>query len=178
MANLKLLYSSSQIAEQVKRLAESIQRDNQGGKLLLVGILKGVFVFMADLVRYLNVPVEVDFLGLSSYRLGSQSSQKVIITKDLTVPIEGKNVLVVEDIIDTGLTTRFALDYLRRRDAASLKVCVLLDKTHRRTSPIDADYVGFHLEEGFVVGYGTDYAEKYRNLPDIYCLGLETEDSP
>lgn len=172
---LVLLYPKEEIAERVRELAKAISRDYYGRELVLVGILKGAFVFMADLVRHLMIPVMVDFIGLSSYGSRRESSGEVILTKDLQIPIEGKDVLVVEDILDTGLTTDRVLKRLQERRPASLKLCALIDKKERRRIPVAVDYVGFELDKGFVVGYGIDYGEQYRYLPDIYRLeGTET----
>jgi hypoxanthine phosphoribosyltransferase len=162
------LYSRSEIAERVEGLAEAISCDYANKDLVMVGILKGAFVFMADLIRCLRVPIVVDFVGLSSYGFGNQPSQHIVLTKGLLVSIEGKDVLVVEDILDTGLSVDFVQKYLRERRAGSLRLCALIDKTERRIVPVAVDYVGFKLDKGFVVGYGIDYAERYRHLPDIH----------
>lgn len=175
MERLTLLYSREEVAGRVEELAEEISRDYAGRELVIVGILKGTFVFLADLIRCLKVPVVVDFVGLSSYGLGSESSQQVALTKDLQVSIEGEDVLVVEDILDTGLTVDFVMKFLRERRPASLKLCALIDKRERRIVPVAVDYVGFELDKGFVVGYGIDYAERYRHLPDIHRIELENE---
>lgn len=172
---LVLLYTREEIAERVRELAKAISRDYQDKELILVGILKGAFVFLADLIRHLTVPVTVDFIGLSSYGLGSKSSGEVVLTKDLQIPIEGRDVLVVEDILDTGLTTDLILKQLQERKLASLKLCTLIDKRERRRVPVAVDYVGFELDKGFVVGYGIDYAEQHRHLPDIYVVNLPEE---
>lgn len=169
---LTLLYSKEEIAGRVKELAEAINRDYADRELILVGILRGTFVFLADLVRSLKIPVVVDFMGVSSYGLSNESSQQMTLTKDLQVSIEGKDVLVVEDILDTGLTVDFALKFLGPRRPTSLKVCALIDKSERRLVRVSADYVGFELDRGFIVGYGIDYGERYRHLPDIYRVEL------
>jgi len=167
---LKLLFSKAQIEEVVTRLALQISRDYEGKRPLLIGVLKGAFVFLADLIRKLTIPVEVDFVRLSSYGLGSESSGQVKFTKELETEIEGKDVIVVEDIIDTGLSLKVLIEVLKERKPKSLRVCCLLDKKFRRTVPLEVDYVGFEIEQGFVVGYGIDYAEKYRELPEIYVV--------
>ena len=168
MERLISLYSRREIAERVAGLAEAISCDYANKELVMVGILKGAFVFMADLIRCLKVPSVVDFVGLSSYGLGNQPSQQIVLTKDLQVSVEGKDVLIVEDILDTGLSVDFVQKYLRERRAGSLRLCALIDKTERRIVPLAVDYVGFKLDKGFVVGYGIDYAERYRHLPDIH----------
>lgn len=173
MERLTLLYSRSEIATRVEKLAGEIHRDYAGKEIVLIGILRGTFVFLADLVRQLKLPIILDFVGLSSYGLGAESTQKITLTKDLQVEIEGKDVLVVEDILDTGLTVDFVLKFLREKRPASVKVCALIDKRERRVVSVDVDYVGFRLDRGFVVGYGIDYAERYRNLPEIYRLEID-----
>lgn len=138
---------------------------------LLVGVLKGCFVFMADLVRHLDMPLEVEFLSLSSYgRARARSSGVVRVLRALRTPVKGRHVLVVEDIIDTGLTLRFTLDYLQRRGPASLRVCALFDKPARRQVEVPVDYRGLTIPDVFVVGYGLDYDERFRNLPGLYSL--------
>lgn len=134
---------------------------------MLVGILKGSFVFLADLIRNLDVPVEVDFVRMASYGASMESSGKVKFTKDLEIPLGGRDVLVVEDIVDSGRTLKELLCELARRGPRSIRSCCLLDKRHRREVPLEIDYVGFVMDEGFVVGYGLDWAESYRHLPDI-----------
>ncbi len=176
MADRRLLFSAREIAERVGRLGEEIQRDYRallrpGEKLLCVGVLNGAFVFMADLVRALEaLPVDLDFIRLSSYQNRTTSSAELIMTKDLEKDVAGRHVLVVEDIVDCGLTLSWLLDLLRRRGASSLKVAVALDKKARRQVPLSPDYAAFSLADGFVVGYGLDYAEDYRHWPDLYEL--------
>ncbi len=172
---LTLLYTREEIAKQVAKLAEEISDDYREKDLVLVGILKGAFLFLADLIRYLTVPAMVDFIGLSSYGFGREPSDEIILTKDLQLTIEGRDVLVVEDILDTGLTTDLAMKRLQTRRPASLKLCALIDKRERRKVPVTVDYVGFTLDHGFVVGYGIDYAERYRHLPDLYIVNLPGE---
>ena len=159
-----------EIAAAVKRLATEIRRDYLGKHPLLVGILKGSFMFMADLIRLLDLTLEVEFLRLSSYGSGTQSSGKVRVVQGLHASIKGRDVLVIEDIVDTGLTTRFLLEYLRKKRPASLKLCVLTDKPSRRRTPVAIDYLGFTVPDKFLVGYGLDWDEKFRNLPDICVL--------
>jgi hypoxanthine phosphoribosyltransferase len=164
------LLSSESIAERVRELGASITRDYEGRSLVLVCILKGSFIFAADLVRAIGVPVRVEFLGVRSYGQGTTSSGVVQITQDLNNPIEGEDVLLVEDIVDTGLTIAHLLDLLRTRLPRSLKVCALLQKPSRLCTPVPIEYLGFTIEDRFVVGYGLDRAEAYRNLPYIGIL--------
>lgn len=173
MERLIPLYSRREIANRVEGLAEAISYDYANKELVMVGILKGAFVFLADLIRCLRIPTVVDFVGLSSYGLGNQSSRQIVMTRDLQLPVEGKDVLVVEDILDTGLSVDFVLSYFRKRRPGSLRLCALIDKTERRTIPLTVDYVGFKLDKGFVVGYGIDYAERYRHLPDIHRVEFD-----
>lgn len=163
----KILFSQSRIAAAVKRLAREIRLDYRGKNPLLVGVLKGSFIFMADLIRKLNIPLEVDFIHLSSYSNGMESSGEIILLHDLRSSIKDRHILIIEDIIDTGLTTRFLINYLNQRGPASLKLCALSDKPSRRKVPVTIDYLGFTLPDKFIVGYGMDWNEKYRNLPDI-----------
>jgi len=163
----KLLYSRDEIAEAIKRLAGEIRRDYESKHPVIVGILKGSFMFIADLIRELGMPVEVEFVVLSSYGSGTESSGRIRMAKGLSTDIKGRHVLVVEDIIDSGYTIRFLLDYLRRQRPASFKLCVLLDKPERRKVPVAVDYRGFMVPNKFVVGYGIDWDEKFRYLPDI-----------
>jgi len=167
---LKILISRGEIAKAVDRLASQIKRDYQGKQPLLIGVLKGSFVFMADLIRQLDLPLELEFIKLSSYGSARESSGKVRIVQGLKTPIKGRDVLVVEDIVDTGITTSFLLDYLRKRKPASLKLCALTDKPSRHKVPVSIDYLGFTVPDEFIVGYGIDCDEKFRNLPDIYAL--------
>ena len=156
-----------EIAKKVEELAKQIEKDYEGEQLLVVGILKGASVFVSDLIRKINLDVNIDFMSVSSYGNGTESSGTVRILKDLDVDIAGKNVLIVEDIIDSGLTLSNLVKELEIRNPKSLKLCTLLDKPERRTSNIPVDYVGFVIEDKFIVGYGIDWAEKYRNLPYI-----------
>jgi len=167
------LYSRARIAARVRALARAIRADYEGHDLVAVGVLKGAFVFLADLVRALGRPVTIDFVGLSSYGSGVASSGTVTVTRPVHVPIAGRDVLVVEDILDTGLSMRFLLEYLEARTPRSVRVCALLDKPERRVEPVTAHYVGFVAPAGFVVGYGIDFDERYRYLPDIYRLAEE-----
>jgi hypoxanthine phosphoribosyltransferase len=167
---LEILISRDEIAKAVNRLAREIKRDYQGKQPLLIGVLKGSFVFMADLIRQLDLPLELDFVRLSSYGAARESSGNVRVVQELKTPVKGRDVLVVEDIVDTGITTSFLLDYLRRGKPASLKLCALTDKPSRRRVPVSIDYLGLSLPDKFVVGYGLDCDERFRNLPDIYAL--------
>lgn len=171
---ISTLISQEELEKRIRELAIEISRDYQGRDLLLVGVLKGSFMFLADLIRQLDYKVAVDFMGTSSYGASTQSSGEVRITKDLEQSVSGKHVLLVEDIVDTGLTLRYLLDTLRTRQPASLKICALLDKPARRRVRIGLDYYGFIIPNAFVVGYGLDYQEKYRGLP--YVGVLEEED--
>ena len=165
-----LLFAADDIAHQVQRLAGEISADYQGKNIILVGVLKGAFIFLADLVRQLTVPTELDFVRLASYGAGTKSIGKVRIIADVALNLEERNVLIVEDIVDTGLTTTFLREHLLLKKPRSLRICTLLDKTERRTTTIPLDYVGLELGKGFVVGYGLDCNEAYRNLPEIYEL--------
>lgn len=161
------LLSEEEIKSKVKELAKRIDEDYNGEDILLVGILKGASVFVADLMREIHANVNIDFMSVSSYGNGTTSSGTVRIIKDVDVDIRGKNVLIVEDIIDSGITLRNLVDTMQTREPKSLKLCTLLDKPHRRKANVFVDYVGFVVEDKFIVGYGIDYAEKYRNLPYI-----------
>ncbi len=166
----QIIFSRQEIEAVVSRLAAEITKDYQDKCPLLIGILKGSFVFMADLVRLLDFPLEVDFIRLSSYGRGKESSGMVKVVQGLHSRVRGREVLVVEDIVDTGLTIAFLLDYLRRKKPASLKLCALTDKPSRRQIPVTIDYLGFTVPDKFLVGYGLDWDEKFRNLPDICVL--------
>ena len=161
MATIDVMISEEEIAKKVEELAKQIEKDYEGEQLLVVGILKGASVFVSDLIRKINLDVNIDFMSVSSYGNGTESSGTVRILK------AGKNVLIVEDIIDSGLTLSNLVKELEIRNPKSLKLCTLLDKPERRTSNIPVDYVGFVIEDKFIVGYGIDWAEKYRNLPYI-----------
>jgi bifunctional protein TilS/HprT len=165
----RLLFSKNQIQRRVKLLAKQISSDYQGQELILVGILKGVVCFMSDLMMNMSIPVAIDFMAIST--LDRKVDSAVQIMKDLDTDIENKHVLMVEDIVDTGMTLNYVLNYLSARRPASLKVCTLLDKRVRRLIDVPIDYVGFEVPDEFVVGYGLDVAGKYRNLPDIGILG-------
>ena len=169
-SQLKILISRDEVAKAVARLAHEINRDYQGKRPLLIGVLKGSFVFMADLIRHLDLPLELEFVKLSSYGSAKESSGKVKVVQGLQTPIEGRDILVVEDIVDTGITTSFLLDYLKKEKPASLKLCALTDKPSRHKVSVSIDYLGFTVPDKFIVGYGIDCDEKFRNLPDIYTI--------
>jgi len=166
----RVLIPQDKIRQAVAKLAAEIRRDYQGKQPLLIGILKGSFVFMADLVRELGLPVEVDFVKLSSYGSGTETSGKVKVVQGLKTPIKGRDVLVVEDIVDTGLTVSFLMDYLQKKKPASLRLCALVDKPSRHKVPVTIDYLGFTVPNKFIVGYGIDWNEKFRYLRDICCI--------
>ncbi len=168
----EVLYSQEQIKTRVRELAVQISRDYEGKELIVIGVLKGAFIFMADLIRCLTIPCRVDFVRLASYGAEAVSSGKVVMTKDIETSIKDQEILIVEDVVDTGLTLSFLINWLQERNPRSLKVCAMLDKRQRRQVPFEADYVGFTIEDGFVVGYGLDFNEKARFLPDI-CLVTE-----
>jgi hypoxanthine phosphoribosyltransferase len=169
-ANLEVLLDREQIARRVAELGEEISRDFRGESLLLVGVLKGAAVFLADLARAISVDATFDFIAVASYGGGMKAAGAVRMIKDVDTPIEGKNIIVVEDILDTGLTLHFLCKLLRQHGPKCLKIAACLDKPARRLEQIEADYVGFRIPNRFVVGYGMDYAERYRNLPDICTL--------
>jgi hypoxanthine phosphoribosyltransferase len=166
---IEILYTREQISERVAEIGAQITRDLQGEKLVMVGVLKGAAPFLADLARTVRLDATFDFVATSSYGKGQRSSGAVKLIKDLDEPIEGKNVLVVEDILDTGLTLSYLRKIFLQQHPKSLRIVTLLDKPSRRLEKIEADYVGFSIPNLFVIGYGMDYAERYRNLPDI-CL--------
>jgi len=169
----KVLVTEEEIDKKVKELGREITRDYQGKDLMLVGILKGAVVFMSDLMRAIDRPVFIDFMDVSSYGSSSISTGNVKIIKDLDYDIENKHILIVEDIIDTGQTLAYLKDNLTRRGAKSVKVCAFLDKADRRLADVPIDYCGFSIPDEFIVGYGLDYAEKYRNFPYIGALKEE-----
>lgn len=170
----RILITKEQIDSKLEELGKKITRDYKGkDNILLVGVLKGAVVFMADLIRYIDLPLQVDFMAVSSYGASTESSGVVRILKDLEENLEGKNLLIVEDIIDSGLTLSYLYNILKSRNPASIKICALLDKPERRKVDIKVDYLGFEIPDYFVVGYGLDYDEKYRNLPYICVLKSE-----
>ena len=167
---MTLLYPRAEIALRVDALAREIDRDYAGRDLLMVGILKGSFLFIADLVRAISTPADVDFVRIASYGSDTRSSGIVEIRKDLEMPIRGRHILIVEDIVDSGYTLEALCNLLLLREPASLRVCTLVDKRALRATEVPVDYVGFTLEQGFIVGYGLDYDERFRGLPDIYLV--------
>lgn len=171
--NVKVLISEEQINEKLKELANQIMKDYEGKTIHLIGILRGSVVFMVDLARYLDQDVLFDFMDVSSYGDGTESSGSIKILKDLDEPLTGKDVLIVEDIIDSGRTLSHLKEMLLGRNPKSLKICTLLDKPDRRVSDVTPDYVGFTIPDEFVVGYGLDYAQRYRNLPFIGIVSFE-----
>ena len=169
----RVLISEEEIQQRIRELADQINRDYEGKQLLLLCILKGGLMFLADLAKHITVPLAMDFIGISSYGDATQSSGIVRITKDLEDSIEGKHVLIIEDIIDSGLTLSYLVNNLAIRKPASLKICTLLDKQVNREVDIPVDYVGFTVPNEFLVGYGLDYCELYRNIPYIFVLKRE-----
>jgi hypoxanthine phosphoribosyltransferase len=169
---IRPVITREQIQDRLRELAAEINRDYAGRELIIVGVLKGVFIFLADLVRLLDIPVRIDFVRLRSYGDCATSSGRVEITKEVEVSLRDQDVLVVEDIIDSGLTLQYLLQYLQQQQPRSLKICCLTDKKERRSIAVPIDYVGFVVEKGFLVGYGLDYAEDHRQYPDICELEL------
>ena len=164
---LQKLIDRKDIKKAVKRIASEISRDCSGKNPLFIGVLKGAFIFLSDLIRQLDFNVETEFIRLSSYGNKTETSGKVIEVLGLNCEIKNRNVIVVEDIVDTGYTTSFLLDWLKKKKPASLKLCALTSKPARRKVPIEINYLGFTVPDKFIVGYGIDFNEKYRNLPDI-----------
>lgn len=167
--------SPEELQQRIGELADQINRDYETKHLVLIGILKGAFVFLADLMRHLSIPIEVDFVRLASYGDGSETSGSVCITKDIELPIQDRDVLVIEDIVDTGITLDWLLKHLRAYNPRSIKVCALIDKTERRQIDLHPDYTGIRMKKGFVVGYGLDFSEKHRNLPGIFEVRFSEE---
>lgn len=165
---LRILITAEDIAKRIKELAKEIEKDFGDEPLVFIGTLKGAFIFLADLVRHIQKEdIFIDFIRVKSYGYSDKSSGEVIITKDIEIPIEGKNVILVEDIIDTGITLDFLKKHLALHKPKTIKICALIDKKERRKVEINPDYVGFKIEKGFLVGFGLDYAERYRHLPQI-----------
>lgn len=165
-----VLYTEEQILARIRNMGEQLTAEYRGKFPLLVGVLKGAVMFMSDLVKRMTIPLEIDFIAISSYGTSTRSSGVVRILKDLDQDVDGRHVLIVEDIVDTGLTLAYLRDVLVRRNAASVKIAALFDKPGRRQVPIEPDYCGFTVPNAFIVGYGLDYAERYRNLPDVGIL--------
>jgi hypoxanthine phosphoribosyltransferase len=172
MAELIPVITKDQIDRSVQRLAERISEDYQDGDLVLIGVLKGAFIFLADLARHLSIPVQIDFIAASSYGDGTQTSGSVKVSKKPGIDLINKDVLLVEDIIDTGLTVEYLSEYLESLGARSVKLCALIDKQERRAKEIRIDYACHVIKEGFLVGYGLDYADNYRQLKEVYNLKL------
>ena len=170
LEEVEVLFTEEDVRLKIIELGREITHDYAGQEILVVGILKGAFIFMADLVREIDLPLQLDFMDVSSYGHSTVSSGEVRIMKDLEESIEGKNVLIVEDIIDTGLTLNYISEILKKRGPKSLRICCLLDKPSRRKSTIKPDYTGFSIEDLFIVGWGLDYAERYRNYPVVGIL--------
>jgi hypoxanthine phosphoribosyltransferase len=170
MSSLRVLLTAQQIEARIEELAAQIDRDYPEGPVYLVGILKGACIFLADLARAMKTPARLEFVGISSYGRGKSSSGEVKLTKDLDVSVEGHDVIVVEDIVDTGITLSYLMHVFQQRRPRSLRVATLLDKPDRRQRTVKVDYVGFRIPDEFVVGYGLDFAEDYRNLRDVCVL--------
>jgi hypoxanthine phosphoribosyltransferase len=172
MPSFRVLLSAEQIQKRIAEMGAEIDRDYPGGEpIYLIAVLKGAFIFMADLARAMKTPARIEFIGISSYGKGKTTSGQVQLTKDLDAPIEGHHVIIVEDILDTGITLNYLTTLMAQRKPKSLRIVTLLDKPERRQSPVKANYIGFTIPDEFVVGYGLDYAEDYRNLKDVCVMG-------
>lgn len=171
---LKPLLTRDQIAKRVSEMGQQITREFEGQSVVLIGVLKGACLFLSDLARQIELDATFDFIAVSSYGAQKQSAGEVQLIKDVTTPLQNQNVILVEDILDTGLTISFLKKLFAARQPRSLKIAALLDKISRRQTPVVGDYVGFQIPDEFVVGYGLDYAERYRNLPDICILVSDT----
>ena len=169
----QVLFAREEVEAVVNRLAAEVRRDYQGKRPLLIGVLKGSFVFMADLIRLLDFPLEVEFITLSSYGRGRSTPGALKVVKGLRAEVKGRDVLVIEDIVDTGHTISFLLDYLGKKKPASLRLCALTDKPSRREVPVAIDYLGFTVPDKFIVGYGIDWDERFRYLPEICFVEVE-----
>ncbi len=169
----KVLFSAEQLHEITERIGEQVSFDYQGKNLLLVSVLKGSVVFMADLMRAIKIPCRIDFMSVSSYGAGTKTSGVVKITKDLDINLEGYDLLIVEDILDSGMTLHYIIEMLKARHPASVRICTLFDKPERRVAEVHADYVGAQVPDAFIVGYGLDYDQRYRNLPFVGVLKPE-----
>lgn len=172
MSDLISVLNKNEIAQSVFSTAQKISSDFKNRDLVMVGVLKGAFIFLSDLVRNLTIPVTIDFVSTSSYGSGTSSSGQIKLTKEIEIDINKKNVIIVEDIVDTGLTVAFLIHYLKSLGAEKVKICTLIDKQERRETDVKVDYACHVVKEGFLVGYGLDYAEKYRALSEIYHLKL------
>ncbi len=166
----ELLVSRKSIEKRVKELANQISLDYEGRDPVLIGILKGVIFFLSDLARALSIPAKIDFIGAASYGSGMTPGSTIQLTKDVEIPIQGKPVILVEDIVDTGLTLTHIMQEIERKGPESIRICTLIEKLERQEIKVPIDYCGFRIKEGFIIGYGLDFNEKYRNLPDLYVL--------
>jgi len=166
------LYTRREIQRKVKELARAISSDYHGQDLVMIGVLNGAFIFLADLARYLAIPVQLDFVRLASYGSQSTSQGEIRLTKSFELPLSGKHILIVEDIVDTGLTLAFLRKMIEKENPQSIRICALIDKKERREIPLEVDYVGFPIPSGFIVGYGLDFNEQYRALPALYSLKM------
>ena len=172
--NILKKISEEEIRQQVKKIAQDITNEYQNQEPVMIGVLNGVFVFFADLVREISIPLKIDFVRLASYGSKNVSSGEITLTKDIELSIKGKPVIIIEDIIDTGLTLSYLVRHIKEGEPESVKICALINKLERREKEIEIDYWGFEIKKGFVVGYGLDYNEKYRYLP--YILSLDIKD--
>ena len=170
MPELIPVLKKDDIEHMVVQVANRISSDYQERELVLIGVLKGAYIFLSDLVRQMSIPTQVDFISVSSYGADTSSSEKIRLTKDIDIDVKNKDVLIIEDIIDTGLTLSYIVEHVKSFNPKTIKVCTLIDKRERRKSKIKIDYACHLVAEGFLVGYGLDYSEDYRNLPDIYHL--------
>ncbi len=168
--NRKIIFSRERIAAEIKRLGQEITRDYGDEEIMLVGVLKGSFLFIADLIREIQTPSVIDFVRLASYGSGTKTSGIIEFRKELEMSIRDRHVIIIEDIVDSGYTLECLYNKLLLQEPRSLKICTLIDKRARREVDIEADYIGISMEEGFIIGYGLDHDEKYRNLPDIYLV--------
>ena len=172
MPSFRVLVSAEQIQKRIAEMGAEIDRDYPGGEpVYLIAVLKGAFIFMADLSRAMKTPARIEFIGISSYGKGKTTSGQLQLTKDLDAPIEGHHLIIVEDILETGITLNYLTTLMAQRKPKSLRIVTLLDKPERRQSPVKANYIGFTIPDEFVVGYGLDYAEDYRNLKDVCVMG-------
>jgi hypoxanthine phosphoribosyltransferase len=174
----KVLIDEAQVQAKIRELGQQITADYAGKDLLLVGVLRGALLFIVDLARQIDLPLEMDFMAISSYGAATETSGVVRILKDLDTAIEGRDVLIVEDIIDSGLTLNYIVEHLRNRGPASIKICALLNKPSRRRVDVKIDYHGFDIPDEFVVGYGLDFQQRYRNVPFVGVLKPETYTAP
>jgi hypoxanthine phosphoribosyltransferase len=172
MQELVPILTEEEIEKTIIRIAQSISLDYKDRDLILIGVLKGSFIFLSDLIRELSIPVKIDFIQVSSYGNGTSPSGSIKLKNDVGIEIKGKDIIVIEDIVDTGFTLEYVINHLNNSEPASIKVCTLIDKLERRKTDIKIDYSGHITREGFLVGYGLDYAENFRNLPGIFHLKL------